>query len=68
MNMKRVLPALFPTCLMLVLSLSALPISGCGSSGNTVVEPDDGMMDEQEMQDYNKQMAEQEANYNDRYK
>lgn len=67
-NMKRFAFALRPASLLLLFSLAVLPISGCGSSGNTVIEPGDGTMDEQEMQDYNKQMSEKDANYEDRYK
>ncbi|TWU19617.1 hypothetical protein [Allorhodopirellula heiligendammensis] len=66
--MKLLASASRPFFLLLFLSLSAIPLSGCGSSGNTVVEPGDGTMDEQEMEDYNKQMEEKDESYEDRYK
>lgn len=57
-----------PFHFLLFLSLLMIPISGCGSSGNTVVDPGEGTMNDQEMQDYNKQMEEKDENYEDRYK
>ncbi|GAA5504990.1 hypothetical protein [Novipirellula caenicola] len=61
-NLLRQIP------LALLLMFSVVSLAGCDSSGNSVVVAEDGPMTEQELEDYEKQVNEQQQNYEDRYR
>lgn len=66
--MKQLTNLLRQAPVALLLTLVFVSFAGCGSSGNTVVESNEGAMTEQELEDYEKQINQQEQNYQDRYR
>ncbi|TWT56333.1 peptidylprolyl isomerase [Allorhodopirellula solitaria] len=53
--------------LVLLVPAYAISVSGCGGSGNTVVEPGDGSMTEQDMIDYEEQVQAEADKYKKGY-
>ncbi|GAA4470739.1 hypothetical protein GCM10023156_64440 [Novipirellula rosea] len=66
--MKQLTNLLRQVPVALLLTLVIVSFAGCGSSGNTVVESNEGAMTEQELEDYEQQINQQEQNYQDRYR